>query len=142
MSARNKELLQDYLRKRHSVSKLVVHLVFTTKYRRKLFTGVMIEQLREAFESACVKLECELIEMDGEQDHVHLLISYPPKLSISVMVNNLKAVSSRILRLQNTHLPRQSRSSALWSRSYFACTAGGATIETLKAYVESQSTPD
>lgn len=135
-------LLQDYLKKRHSVSKLVVHLVFTTKYRRKLFTEVMIEQLREAFESACVKLECELIEMDGEQDHVHLLISYPPKLSISVMVNNLKAVSSRILRLQNTHLTRQSKSSALWSRSYFACTAGGATIETLKAYVESQSTPD
>jgi len=142
VSAHNKELLQDYLRKRHSVSKLVVHLVFTTKYRRKLFTGVMIEQLREAFESACVKLECELIEMDGEQDHVHLLISYPPKLSISVMVNNLKAVSSRMLRLQNTHLTRQSKTSALWSRSYFACTAGGATIETLKAYVESQSTPD
>ncbi|ABK50453.1 IS200/IS605 family transposase [Vibrio parahaemolyticus] len=142
MSVRNKELLQDYLKKRHSVSKLVVHLVFTTKYRRKLFTGVMIEQLREAFESACVKLECELIEMDGEQDHIHLLISYPPKLSISVMVNNLKAVSSRMLRRQNTHLTRQSKSSALWSRSYFACTAGGATIETLKAYVESQSTPD
>ena len=142
MSAHNKGLLQDYLRKRHSVSKLVVHLVFTTKYRRKLFTGVMIEQLREAFESACVKLECELIEMDGEQDHVHLLISYPPKFSISVMVNNLKAVSSRMLRLQNTHLTRQSKSSALWSRSYFACTAGGATIEVLKAYVDSQSTPD
>ena len=142
VSVHNKESLQDYLRKRHSVSKLIVHLVFTTKYRRKLFTGVMIEQLREAFESACVKLECELIEMDGEQDHVHLLISYPPKLSISVMVNNLKAVSSRMLRLQNTYLTRQSKSSALWSRSYFACTAGGATIETLKAYVESQSTPD
>ena len=86
------------------MSKLVVHLVFTTKYRRKLFTGVMIEQLREAFESACVKHECELIEMDGEQDHVYLLISYPPKLSISEMVNNLKAVSSRMLRLQNAHL--------------------------------------
>ncbi|KHD27016.1 IS200/IS605 family transposase, partial [Xenorhabdus nematophila] len=73
MNAHNKELFQDYLRKRHSVSKLVVHLVFTTKYRRKIFTGVMIEQLKEAFESACVKLECQLIEMDGEQDHVHLL---------------------------------------------------------------------
>ncbi|MDC9580412.1 IS200/IS605 family transposase [Xenorhabdus sp. PR6a] len=124
------------------MSKLVVHLVFTTKYRRKIFTGVMIEQLKEAFESACVKLECQLIEMDGEQEHVHLLISYPPKLSISVIVNNLNAVSSRMLRLQNTHLTRQSKSSALWSRSYFACTAGGATIETLKAYVESQATPD
>lgn len=67
MSVFNDGQLDDYLRKRHSVSKLVVHLVFTTKYRRKLFTGVMIEQLKEAFESACVKLECELIEMDGEQ---------------------------------------------------------------------------
>jgi putative transposase len=142
VSVHNKELPQGYLRKRHSVSKLVVHLVFTTKYRRKLFTGIMIEQLRAAFESACVKLECELIEMDGEQDHVHLLISYPPKLSISVMVNNLKSISSRVLRLQNTHLTRQSKSAALWSRSYFACAAGGATIETLKAYVDSQNTLD
>ena len=142
MSVLDNSQLDGYLRKRHSVSKLVVHLVFTTKYRRKLFTGVMIEQLREAFESACVKLECELIEMDGEQDHVHLLIAYPPKLSVSVMVNNLKSISSRMLRLQNTHLTRQSKSAALWSRSYFACTAGGATIETLKAYVESQSAPD
>ncbi len=142
MSAHNKELLSNYLRKRHSVSKLVVHLVFTTKYRRKLLTGVMIEQLRDALESACGKLECELIEMDGEEDHIHLLVAYPPKLSISVMVNNLKAVSSRMLRLQNTHLTRQSKSAALWSRSYFACSAGGATIETLRAYVDSQSTPD
>ncbi|WP_413282902.1 IS200/IS605 family transposase [Vibrio sp. MA40-2] len=142
MSAFDNGQLDGYLRKRHSVSKLVVHLVFTTKYRRNLFTGVMIEQLREAFESACVKLECELIEMHGEQDHVHLLITYPPKLSVSVMVNNLKSISSRMLRLQNTHLTRQSKSVALWSRSYFACTAGGATIETLKAYVESQSPPD
>lgn len=141
MSAHNKELLQDYLRKRHSVSKLVVHLVFPTKYRRKLLTGVMIEQLREAIESSCEKLECELIEMDGEEDHIHLLVAYPPKLAISTMVNNLKAVSSRMLRLQNTHLTRQSKGSALWSRSYFACSAGGATIDVLRAYVDSQSTP-
>jgi putative transposase len=141
VSVRSKELLKDYLRKRHSVSKLVVHLVFTTKYRRKLLTGVMIEQLRDAIESACGKLECDLIEMDGEH-HIHLLVAYPPKLSISVMVNNLKAVSSRMLRLQNMHLTRQSKSAALWSRSYFACSAGGATIETLRAYVDSQSTPD
>jgi len=121
VSTLNKELLQNYLRKRHSVDKLVVYLVFTTKYRRKLFTGLMIGQLREAFESACVKLESELIEMDGEQDHVHLLILYPPKLLISVIVNNFKAVSSRILRLQNTYLTRLSKSSTLWSCTYFAC---------------------
>lgn len=142
MSVQNRKPLADYLRKRHSVTKLIVHLVFTTKYRRKLFDGYMIEQLREAFESACEKLECELLEMDGEADHVHLLIAYPPKLAISVMVNNLKSVSSRRIRILNTHIPRQSKSAALWSRSYFACSAGGATIETLREYVQSQATPD
>jgi len=134
--------LNDYLRKRHSVTKLVVHLVFTTKYRRKLFDGYMIEQLREAFESACEKLECDLVEMDGEGDHVHLLVSYPPKLAVSVLVNNLKSVSSRRIRILNTHIPRQSKSGAVWSRSYFACSAGGATIETLREYVQSQATPE
>lgn len=136
------ESLEGFLRKRHSVSKLVVHLIFTTKYRRRLFDGKMIAQLREAFGSAAAKLECDIIEMDGEQDHVHLLVAYPPKLAISVMVNNLKSVSSRLLRQQNTHLRMQSKTGLLWSRSYFACSAGGATTETLKAYVLSQNTPE
>ena len=142
MSVQSNDLLKDYLRRRHSVTKLVVHLVFTTKYRRKLFDGYMIQQLRDAFESACEKLECEILGIDGESDHVHLLVAYPPKLAISVMVNNLKSISSRRLRYLNTHLKRQSKSSALWSRSYFACSAGGATIETLREYVQSQRTPE
>lgn len=142
MSVQNHQPLNGYLRKRHSVTRLVVHLIFTTKYRRKLFDGYMIGQLREAFESACKKLECDLVEMDGEGDHVHLLVSYPPKLAVSVLVNNLKSVSSRRIRILNTHIPRQSKSGALWSRSYFACSAGGATIETLREYVQSQATPD
>ncbi len=128
--------------RRHSVSKLVVHLIFTTKYRRKIFDGMMIQQIREAFESAAEKLEIEILEMDGEADHVHVLIAYPPKLAISVLVNNLKSISSRRLRILNTNLPKVSNSGVLWSRSYFACTAGGATIETLKAYVAAQKTPD
>ncbi len=136
------DLLAGFLRKRHSVSKLVVHLIFTTKYRRKLFDGRMIGQLHDAFSSAAGKLECEIIEMDGEPDHVHLLVAYPPKLAVSVMVNNLKSVSSRMLRQQNTHLRMQSKTGLLWSRSYFVCSTGGATIETIRAYVQSQSTPD
>lgn len=72
------DLLEVFLRKRHSVSKLVVHLIFTTNYRRKLFDGQMPAQLREVFGSAAAKLECEIIEMDGEPDYVHLLIAYHP----------------------------------------------------------------
>ena len=134
--------LTGYLRRRHSVSKLVVHLIFTTKYRRKLLDGTMIEQMRGAFLSAAEKLEIDILEMDGEADHVHLLVAYPPKLAVSVLVNNLKSISSRQIRILNTHLRKQSNSGLLWSRSYFACSAGGATIETLKAYVASQNTPD
>ena len=135
-------VLSSYRRGRHSVTRLVVHLIFTTKYRRKVFDGRMIGQLREAFDSACEKLECRIIEFDGEEDHVHLLVEYPPKMAISVLVNNLKSTSSRQIRFLNVDLPRLSKSSALWSRSYFACSAGGATIETLKAYVNGQKTPE
>ncbi|HIC8801303.1 TPA: IS200/IS605-like element ISAeme8 family transposase, partial [Aeromonas veronii] len=134
--------LTRYLRRRHSVSKLDVHLIFTTKYRRKLLDGTMIEQMRGAFLSAAEKLEIDILEMDGEADHVHLLVAYPPKLAVSVLVNNLKSISSRQIRILNTHLRKQSNSGLLWSRSYFACSAGGVTIETLKAYVASQNTPD
>ncbi len=82
------------------------------------------------------------MEMDGEANHVHLLVSYPPKLAVSVLVNNLKSVSSRRIRILNTQIPRQGKSGVLWSRSYFACSAGAATIETLREYVQSQSTPE
>ncbi|HEI6740134.1 TPA: IS200/IS605 family transposase, partial [Yersinia enterocolitica] len=88
------EIFTGYLKCRHSVSKLVVHLIFVTKYRRKLLDGAMIEQIRESFLSAAKRLEVEILEMDGEADHVHVLVAYPPKLPVSVLVNNLKSISS------------------------------------------------
>ncbi|WP_092671960.1 IS200/IS605 family transposase [Rosenbergiella nectarea] len=133
----HEDLLSGYLRRRHSVSKLVVHLIFTTQYRRKVFDGEMLSQIREALLSAAEKLEIDILEMDGEEDHVHILVAYPPKLSVSVLVNNLKSISSRRVRILNTNLQKASNSGVLWSRSYFACSAGGATIETLKSYVRS-----
>lgn len=92
--------------------------------------------------SAAEKLEIEILEMDDEADHVHVLVAYPPKLAVSVLVNNLKSISRRRVRILNTNLRKMSNSGVLRSRSYFACSAGGATIETLKVYVESQKTPD
>ncbi len=133
----HEDLLSGYLRRRHSVSKLVVHLIFTTQYRRKVFDGEMLSQIREALLSAAEKLEIDILEMDGEEDHIHILVAYPPKLSVSVLVNNLKSISSRRVRILNTNLQKASNSGVLWSRSYFACSAGGATIETLKSYVRS-----
>ena len=70
-------------RGRHCVFLMHIHLVFITKYRRKIFDQDAIEKLRGYFASVCADFDVELVEMDGERDHVHLLINYPPKLAIS-----------------------------------------------------------
>src|SRR6059058_650260 len=82
---------------RHCVSKLHVHLVFITKYRRKVFTKDILTDLRKIFRKVCADFEAKLVELDGEGDHVHLLVHYPPKVAISKLVNSLKGVSSRLL---------------------------------------------
>lgn len=129
---------EDYRRGRHCVSKLFVHLVFVTKYRRGVFHQIHLQRLKEIFTDVCQQLSANLVEFNGEDDHVHLLIEYPPKLPVSKLVNSLKGVSSRRLREEfkiRTHAEH------LWSPSYFAVSAGGAPLEVLKKYIESQRTP-
>ena len=84
----------------HSVYLLHAHLVFVTKYRRKVFNQAILEHLRAVFEQVCNQWETHLVEFEGEEDHVHLLINYPPKLALSLLVNRLKGVSSRVIRQQ------------------------------------------
>lgn len=90
----------SYRRGRHCVSDLKAHLVFVTKYRRGVLTVEHLERMRHIFNEVCYKLEARLIEFNGEDDHVHLLVEYPPKLAISTLVNSLKGVSSRKLRAE------------------------------------------
>ena len=120
-----------------------VHLVFVTKYRRKIFNQQIIEKLKEIFEKLCEDFEAQLIEFDGEADHVHLLINYPPKICVSKLVNSLKGVSSRLIRKENFPLVAQSLwGNALWSPSYFAGSCGGAPLEVIRQYIQQQQTPD
>lgn len=77
---------------------LHIHLVFATKYRRYVFTKQILDALKIIFPSVCNDFDADLAEFDGEKYHVHLLITYPPKVSISRSVNSLKGVSSRLIR--------------------------------------------
>lgn len=126
---------------RHCVFKMHVHLVFVTKYRRKVFDGDAIDRMRRMFGKVCEDMEASLIEMDGEDNHVHLLVEYPPKLAVSVLVNSLKGVSSRLLRKERTDLKKRYWKNVLWSPSYFASSCGGAPIGIIKQYIEQQQTP-
>jgi len=126
---------------RHCVFQIHVHLVFVTKYRTRVLDGDALNRLRATFTKVCLDFEAQLVEMDGEDHHVHLLVHYPPKHSISALVNSLKGVSSRLLRLERPDLVRRYWKGALWSPSYFAASCGGAPIGVLKAYIEQQKTP-
>ena len=128
---------------RHCVFNLHIHLVFVTKYRRSVFTKAVLEDLKEIFASVCQDFEAELVEFDGEKDYVHLLINYPPKVSVSRLVNSLKGVSSRLIRKKRyACIQDKLWAGALWSPSYFAASCGGSPISIIKQYIEQQDTPE
>lgn len=119
-----------------------VHLVFVTKYRRGVFTKEILDDLRGIFSGVCNDFAAELVEFDGEDDHVHLLVNYHPKVAVSALVNSLKGVSSRMIR-QNKYptIRKKLWGGALWSPSYFAGSCGGAPISVIRHYIEQQQTP-
>ncbi|MHB1641784.1 MAG: IS200/IS605 family transposase [Acidithiobacillus sp.] len=128
---------------RHCVFNLHVHLVFVTKYRRGVFTGEVLAELHGIFAAVCRDFSAELVEFDGEDDHVHLLVNYPPRVSVSALVNSLKGVSSRMIRKKNYPSVRKRLwGGALWSPSYFAGSCGGAPISIIRQYIGRQQTPD
>ena len=128
---------------RHCVFQMHVHLVFVTKYRRGVFTKEVLDDLRDIFTGVCKDFEAGLVEFDGEEDHVHLLVNYKPKVAVSNLVNSLKWVSSRMIRQkQYPSIRKKLWGGALWSPSYFAGSCGGATIAVIRKYIEQQQTPN
>ena len=130
--------MTTYRRGKHSVTLLHTHLVFVTKYRRKIFTSQHINYFDEVCNEVAKKMDFKILEINGEEEHIHLLIEYPPKLSISQIVNALKGVSSRMLRKKYN---LNSNTKHLWSPSYFAVSCGGAPLEKVKQYIKNQQKP-
>lgn len=127
---------------RHCIFMLHAHLVFITKYRKAALTNEMLISMKAYMEKVCADFECTLEEFNGEKNHVHLLVNYPPKVSISKLVNSLKGVSSRRLKVDHAkELDKVYWKGVLWSPSYFAGSLGGAPLSVLKQYIEQQDRP-
>ncbi|WP_413801530.1 IS200/IS605 family transposase [Streptomyces iranensis] len=130
-------------RGRHIVCHLHAHLVFVTKYRRTVFNDEMLTCCEGIMRKVCEDFETDLIEFDGEEDHVHLLVHYPPKVALSNLVNSLKGVSSRRLRQEFTGRVNPAITHGrFWSGSYFAGSCGGAPLQVVKDYIETQKRSD
>jgi putative transposase len=117
-------------------------LVFVTKYRHRVFGDRHLARMEEIMRAVCEDFEVELVEFNGEANHVHLLVNFPPKIALSRLVNSLKGVSSRRLRQEFPDLVRHYwRAQRLWSGSYFAGSLGGAPVSVLRQYIETPEHP-
>jgi putative transposase len=132
----------DIRRGRSVVSNLHVHLVFVTKYRRDVLDSAMLTRCEQVMRDVCAGFGADLREFGGDDDHVHLLVHYPPKLPVSTLVNRLKGVSAHYLRQESTgRVNRAVLHGHLWSPSYFAGSCGGAPLEIIREYIENQERP-
>lgn len=127
---------------RSCVFKNFVHLVFVTKYRRGVFTDPMLKRLEIIFSETCEQMNAELLEFNGEKDHVHLMLSCPPKLALANLTGKLKGKSSYFLRREYwEQIKRKLWGNHLWSPSYCVVSCGGASLEIVKQYIAEQERP-
>ncbi|MDT0346036.1 IS200/IS605 family transposase [Streptomyces litchfieldiae] len=127
---------------RHCTFVLHAHLVFVTKFRHKVFADRHLKRCEEIMRAVCEDFETELVEFNGENNHVHLLVNFPPKAAVSKLVNSLKGVSSRRLRQEFPDLVQHYwRANKLWSGSYFAGSVGSAPLSVVRQYIEQQNRP-
>ena len=122
----------------HSIFSLKYHLVLVVKYRRKVIDDEISKRLREIFEYIEPAYKISLQEWNHDKDHVHVLFSAHPKSELSKFLNTYKSASSRLIKQENPRIRKQLWKEFFWSRSYCLISTGGAPIEVIKKYIESQ----
>lgn len=127
---------------RGCVYRLSVHIVFVTKYRRKVITPEILNDLKEIFDRLCKNQKCQLTSFNAESDHCHLLVEMYPDVAPSKLVNTLKTVSSRLIRRDyKEHLNKFYRKPVFWTGAYCIVSTGGAPKTIVKQYIDSQDSP-
>ena len=114
------------------------HVVWCPKYRRKVLVNGVDTRLKELIKETCHEIHVDLLEMEIMPDHVHLLLEVDPQYGIHKTVKAIKGKTSRVLRQEYRHLT--TKIPTLWTNSYFVSTVGGAPLEIVKQYIESQKT--
>jgi len=112
------------------------HVVWCTKYRRPLLDDSIQKDLKQIIEEICLNRKSDLITLEATPDHVHLLVEVDPQYGIHRLVKELKGKSSSVLRRKYKIL--RTRIPTLWTNSYFVSTVGGAPLDIVKAYIDSQ----
>lgn len=132
---------REYREGAHTVFDLKYHVVWVTKYRYHVLKGDIAVRARDLIRQVCMARDIKIIKGHVSRDHVHLLVSCPPRLSVAQMMQYIKGRSSRLLQQEFPELRRRYWGQHLWARGYFAASSGTVTDEMIKAYIEQQQPP-
>ena len=130
--------MKEYRHGAHSVFEIHLHLVWTTKYRKRILAGEVGLRVRELVREVSRQHEVTILRGHVSSDHVHLLVSIPPQVTISRLVQWLKGRSSHHLLAEFAHLRKAFWGRHVWARGYFCCSSGNVTDEVIKKYIEEQ----
>jgi putative transposase len=129
--------MADFKRNRHALYKLHYHLVVVTKYRNRCITNEMMKRLIEITRDLFDGWDCELIEMNGEADYIHIHFDAPPQIQLSKIINSYKTVTSRYMRKEYAdHLQSFYTKPYFWDQSYMILSSGEAVMDIIKTYIK------
>jgi putative transposase len=128
----------NYRSSAHTRFDIKYHFVWTTKYRKSVLTGQVAIRLRELVREVCRTNDIEILQGHVSRDHVHILVSAPPNMSASKIMQYIKGKSSRKLMMEFRHLNKQFWGRHIWARGYFVATSGNVTDEVVQEYIRLQ----
>ena len=122
----------------HSVCLMHDHLILVVKYRRNVINDAISERLREIFESIAPNYNITVEEWNHDGDHIHVLFKGHPNTGLSKFINAYKSASSRLMKKEFPQIRKILWKEMFWSRSFCLLTTGGANIDTIRQYIETQ----
>ena len=129
----------EYQHGSHSVYDIKYHIIWVTKYRYQLLRGDVALRARELIRQTCLSRDITIVQGSIGKDHVHILVSCPPTMSPSKIVQYVKGRSSRLIQDEFPHIQKRYWGQHMWARGYFCSTVGSVTDETIRAYIENQA---
>ena len=130
--------MEHYRKSSHTTYDIKYHLVWITKYRKRVLTGEIANRARELIREICRGCDVEIIKGHVSSDHVHIFVSVPPHISVSRLMQSIKGKSSRKMMSEFKTLSRQFWGRHIWARAYFVASSGNVTDEVIMQYIELQ----
>jgi putative transposase len=130
--------MKQYRKASHCVYDIKCHIVWITKYRKPVLRGAVGTRVRDLIRMICASLDVEIVKGSISRDHVHLLVSIPPTVAVSKLVQRMKGLTSRKLLEENRGLNKVYWGRHLWARGYFVASTGNVTEEMITRYIENQ----